>query len=201
MICPNDGVEMRRVQTQSHVGQRLVLDQCGKCGGIWFDRSELYRAKQGEAEKIELLDPATLTAPTEIESPSLRCPRDEQALVRFSDRYFPQDIIVARCPACDGFWLNRGEFAKFQRAREAIRSAQGSREDQRLPERVEEILAPSRAANSSDVLGRLARFLSTPLDQQTLLPLDADHLSPEEENALGTIVNALTSVLSIFVVR
>ena len=57
MICPNDNIEMHQVRIESYYGQPIFLEQCENCGGIWFDESELYRAKQGEANKIELLDP------------------------------------------------------------------------------------------------------------------------------------------------
>ena len=76
MFCPNENIEMHQVRIESHYGQPIILEQCNKCGGIWFDESELFRAKQGEAEEIELLDSEILRNPSKIEKSVLICPRD-----------------------------------------------------------------------------------------------------------------------------
>ncbi|MFC2032361.1 zf-TFIIB domain-containing protein, partial [Chloroflexota bacterium] len=80
MICPNEKIE-------SHYGQTVILDQCAKYGGIWFDRFELYSVKQGQAEKMELLNIDTLRTSSLIENPELLCSRDSVKLVRFSDSF------------------------------------------------------------------------------------------------------------------
>jgi Zn-finger nucleic acid-binding protein len=51
MLCPNENIEMRQVKVESHYGQPVILDQCPECGGIWFDKMELYQVKQGEQRK------------------------------------------------------------------------------------------------------------------------------------------------------
>ena len=60
MICPNDKIEMHKVTVMSHYDLPVDLDQCPSCGGIWFDRAELYTAKYGEAAKIETLEADSL---------------------------------------------------------------------------------------------------------------------------------------------
>ena len=53
---------------------------------------------------------------------------------------------MERCPACNGFWLNRGEFTKFQHARqEMLRPKEPSAEDKKLQEQVQLILAEHQA--------------------------------------------------------
>lgn len=116
MKCPVDNAEMRQVTVESHYGQPLFLDQCRECGGVWFDETELFRARQGEAEKIESFDTGGLWSSTNVQKRDIRCPLDRAKLVLFKDPHFPEDIILARCPLCSGIWLNRGEFTKFQRA-------------------------------------------------------------------------------------
>ena len=115
MIYPNDNTQMRQVKIQSHYGQPIILEQCSQCGGIWFDESELFRAKQGESDKIELLDTEILRAPANIEGLARNCPRDKAQLFQFKDRYFPKGIILERCPSCKGVWLNRGAFTRLVR--------------------------------------------------------------------------------------
>jgi Zn-finger nucleic acid-binding protein len=202
MFCPNDNTEMHQVQVSSHYGQPIFLDQCGKCGGIWFDQSELYRSRQGEAEKVESLDSTTLWSPSETENVDLKCPRDRAVLIKFSDKYFPQGIIVARCTLCDGFWLNRGEFTKYQKGRPDLQQVQVIRPDElQVQEKVARILEQYNAGKTNNVLGRVGHFLSTPLDEQTLQPLEPGKLSQGEQNAYKTIMNVLTSLLSFFAFR
>jgi Zn-finger nucleic acid-binding protein len=202
MICPNDNVEMHQVKIQSHYGQPVILEQCDKCGGIWFDESELYRAKQGEAEKVELLDTENLWTPSAIENSIRICPRDGAKLSRFTDRYFPEGIFVERCHVCSGFWLNRGEFTKYQKARlELLHPKEKSPDDIKLQENIQRLLESHKNGGADDTLGRLARFLSTPIDEQTLLPLNSAPRSPAEENNLNIVLNVLITVLRLFIFR
>jgi Zn-finger nucleic acid-binding protein len=117
MLCPNDNTEMRQAKILSQYGGPVFVDQCEKCGGIWFDESELFRAGQGEAERIEAVNGEMLRTPSLIERLPLICPRDQGAMRRFADEYFPEDIVLVRCQTCHGFWLNRGTFTKYQRFR------------------------------------------------------------------------------------
>lgn len=202
MLCPNDKAVMQQVKILSHYGQPIFLEQCKKCGGIWFDESELYRAKPGEAGKIELLDSEILWIPSEISNSAHVCPRDKGELFRFTDPYFPKGIIVERCPKCDGFWLNRGEFIKYQKARqELLRHREKTPEDVKLEEEIKQILASQQSGEHGDVLRKLGEFLSTPLDPNNLVPLESTQRTPEDESALNSILNILSLVLRLFVFK
>jgi len=202
MICPNDNAEMHQVKILANYGQPLFLDQCEKCGGIWFDESELYRAKQEEAEKIDSLDADIFKAATTVDNSVHNCPKDGARLFHFTDRNFPAGIIVERCPVCDGFWLNRGEFTKFQYARqEFLRPKEPSPEDKKLQEDVEIILADHRNQVNNDVLSRLGKFLTAPVDTKTLLPLESNENSSKTANTIGIVLNVLTTLLRLFVFR
>jgi Zn-finger nucleic acid-binding protein len=202
MICPNDNTQMHQVRIQSHYGQPIILEQCGQCGGIWFDESELFRAKQGEAGKIELLDTEILRAPVNIEKPVLKCPRDKAELFQFKDRYFPKGIILERCPSCNGIWLNRGHFTRFQEARQEFkRPEEKGLEDKRLEEEIERVLAMHQAGDATGTLEKLGSFLSTPIDRNTLLPLGADQEQTELENTANLTMNLLMLVFRALVLR
>ena len=205
MNCPNDNTPMHQVQITANYGQPLFLDQCDNCGGIWFDESELYRARQGEAEKIDLLDTYILTASTPVVNPEHCCPKDGAKLIRFSDRNFPQSIIVERCPVCDGFWLNRGEFTKFQRAHQEMqRTKEPSAEDKKLQEQVRLILAEHHMDMNNGTISRLGSFLTKPLDVKGILPLnsqDSDGDSSNTGNTISAVLNVLTTLLRLFVFR
>ncbi len=185
MLCPADKIEMHRVKIISHYGQPIELNQCERCGGIWFDESELFRAKQGEAEKIEVLNINTLKNPSMIENSTLICPRDHTVLHRFTDKYFPQDIILARCPTCSGIWLNRGLFTKYQRFRQELkRQKEKSPEDKKLEESVSQLIEAHQSGHSSETLKNLGEFLS------------ANPLA--DEKAAGFALDALSTMMMIF---
>jgi Zn-finger nucleic acid-binding protein len=199
MICPNDGTEMTQVKAESHYGQTVILDQCPGCGGIWFDHFELYKAKQGEADKIELLNADGLRTSTSIENRELVCPKDRVKLVRFQDVLFPKDIVIARCPVCNGFWLNRGEFTRYQQYRQTlVMPRELTPEDEKLTREMERILAEHKTGDTMDALGQVGKFLSTPVDPATLQPLEPEKLSEKEKNAYNTIIGALLGVLRLF---
>ncbi len=193
---------MHQVRITANYGQPLFLDQCDTCGGLWFDESELFRARQGEADKVDLIDTYILTQSTPVVNPVHCCPKDRAQLTRFTDQNFPQGIIVERCPVCNGFWLNRGEFTKFQHARgELLRPKEPTPEDKKLQEQVQQILADHQNEGGSDVLKRLTNFLTMPLDGKSMLPLESDENSSQPANTIGTIINVITTLLRLFVFR
>jgi Zn-finger nucleic acid-binding protein len=200
-LCPNDRAGMRLVKVESHYGQPVILEQCPDCGGIWFDASELYMAKEGEAPKIDPLDSAGLNTSSVIEHSELECPKDRARLVRFKDPYFPAELIIFRCPLCDGLWLNRGEFARYQEFRHARQEKEVRREDKIFQDNIEKVLADHRAGSNTAAMVSLGRFLSAPLDINTMRPLEVPGRSPEEENAVNSIVDVLLTILSYFTLR
>ena len=174
MVCPNDGSEIHHVKIVAHYGQPIIVDQCQTCGGIWFDEAELFRAKQGEADRIEMLDADIARAPSMIEKSRLLCPRDRAVMLQFVDRYFPQDIILTQCRLCRGIWLNRGVFTKYQRFREGLlqRGRQRSAADKRRAE-IKKLVQSYESGRTTGTLRKLAEFLSTPLDRGAFTRLGA----------------------------
>jgi Zn-finger nucleic acid-binding protein len=181
MKCPNDNTEMYQVKIEGHYGQPILLEQCKKCGGIWFDEMELFSARYGETEKIEVFDSKSLWTPTNIEKRILRCPLDESELFQFKDRYFLKGIILERCPSCNGIWLNRGDFTKFQQVRQELkRPKERGSEDKKLEEDIKRILSVHHAESASNTLEKLGKFLSMPIDRATLLPLEQSEKQLEQ---------------------
>jgi len=196
MKCPNDNTEMCQVRIEGHYGQPILLEQYKECGGIWFDEMELFSVRHGEAEKIEVFDSISLWTPINIEKQILRCPLDQSELFRFEDRYFLKGIILERCPSCNGIWLNRGDFTKFQQARqEPKRPKERSSKDKRLEEDIKCILSVHHAGAASSTLEKLGRFLSTPIDRGTLLPLEQSDKHLEQGKTGNLILDVLMLVL------
>ncbi len=199
MICPNDGAEMHQVSIVSHYGQPIILDQCEKCGGIWFDESELFRARQGEAAKVEPLDQEALRTPSQIDKLQLVCPRDRSQLFRFTDKHFPDSIILTRCPSCHGIWLNRGGFTQYQQARqESLRMNSASDPDTKLAERIAQLTASNQTGHSSVVLGKLGNFLSTDMDITGPLSADSPPKSNAAQDTANMVVGFVLTLLRVF---
>jgi len=165
---------MHHVKIVAHYGQPIIVDQCQRCGGIWFDEAELFRAKQGEADRIEMLDADMVRAPSVIEESELLCPRDRAVMLQFIDRYFPQDIILVQCQLCRGIWLNRGVFTKYQRFRQGLlqRSQEKSATEKRRAE-IKKLVQSYESGRTTETLRRLGEFLSTPIDRGALTRLGA----------------------------
>lgn len=202
ILCPNDNTEMRQVTAESHYGGPVILDQCPTCGGIWFDQFELYSAKTGQAEKIEMLDKEILTRLDQVIESPFRCPHDRTQLIRFSDVNFPKEITVARCPACSGFWLNRGEFTKYQKARHNKGTrAKSSEVDLNLQKQIRELVEEYKDGRPPNTLGKLGKFLSSEMDPLTGKPLEPESMSPEAQRTFDTVMNAIMLLVRLFAFR
>jgi Zn-finger nucleic acid-binding protein len=202
ILCPGDGQAMRSVTIESHYTRPIVLEQCVECGGIWFDESELFRAKQGEAVKLECLDGRSLRSTTYIEKPVLHCPRDGSGLYRFEDRYFPDGIILERCRECNGIWLNRGDFGRFQAARSKLQHRQNQPVTSEATEvAIKQILDSYDKGSNTDILQRIGAFLSTPLDRNTLRPSTAEDNSGPVGNEAEMAISVLMLIFRLLVFR
>ncbi len=119
--CPNCGEALKEVYAEANYGRVLLVDQCPGCGGIWFDRWELYLLKEEEALRLDRVDPEALCARRGGRSGTFKCPVCEVELVRFTDPVLPPDAGIRRCPLCSGLWLNRGELARYAEHRRSTR--------------------------------------------------------------------------------
>jgi Zn-finger nucleic acid-binding protein len=195
VLCPNDGTELHQVETVAHYGQPITVDQCGRCGGIWFDESELFRTKLGEADRIELLDAELLRAACPSEAPELVCPRDRTSMVRFSDPCFPEDITLVRCLLCHGIWLNRGIFARYQQFRSELRRpGEKPPRDEELQERINQLIEAYHSGGSSETLRSLGEFLSAPVEARA--PISSAH--PQMLASANGAAVALSTLMAIF---
>ena len=124
---------MEEVKASCNYGVPIVIDQCLKCGGVWFDEDELYRAKHGTAASIEKnLDVWKLKKETLL-SGGAKCPRDGAVLKAFKNNYFKGDLEIDICPRCEGIWLNYGKFSEWQNHK-FIKSVKGKNKEITLDE-------------------------------------------------------------------
>ncbi len=125
LICPECGGELREVYAAANYGRVLLLDQCNGCGGVWFDRWELYFVTDKSIKDLEAVDASFFAAPVAVHGARGLCPRCEKELAKFTDPNLPKDALIERCPGCNGLWLNRGELGKYAAHRRAFRGMRG----------------------------------------------------------------------------
>ena len=100
------------------------MDQCQDCGGIWFDRWELYYLKEDEANRLDPLDKERLLAPRSFRKGHDLCPVCGIDLEPFNDLNLPEDADIKRCPGCSGLWLNRGELKRYEDYKRGLRKGE-----------------------------------------------------------------------------
>jgi Zn-finger nucleic acid-binding protein len=91
----------------------VEVDVCPSCRGVWLDAKELKKLDDNFFVDVEAME--LLAAAATADDRELRCPRCEGAprLDKGHPRSFSR-LVVDRCPACHGYWLDRGELEKVR---------------------------------------------------------------------------------------
>ena len=97
----------------------VAVDACARCGGEWLDAGELKqivdaREREWAAQDLEAMKKATIKGvPLYQVREKLPCPVCGQAMETFN---YGGDsgIVLDRCRACGGVWLDGGELEKVQ---------------------------------------------------------------------------------------
>ncbi len=87
----------------------IVLDVCPNCEGSWFDKGELDRLDRSLWTNAEELEFRRMGADWEC----LACPKCRVGMVTLSP-IDAKDVVVERCPLCEGFWLKAEDLEKIQ---------------------------------------------------------------------------------------
>jgi Zn-finger nucleic acid-binding protein len=90
--------------------QGVEVDRCGRCGGIWLDRGEIYYFTLCPRELEQAIDAAMEQArETEKRSPL--------SGTRLQEITLAPRLQVDVCPTTGGMWLQRGEPARVEKLR------------------------------------------------------------------------------------
>jgi Zn-finger nucleic acid-binding protein len=105
MKCSKCGNDLTRKNLEG-----VEIDECTKCGGIWFDEDELRKAKDNKDADLNWLDFDVLKSPQRIntEENIYKCPKCNVNMEKI--KYDKSNIIIDYCPSCRGIWLDKGEF-------------------------------------------------------------------------------------------
>lgn len=103
------------------VKKPLVVYRCFACGGMWFDKGELFLAIKEELYDIlkpeieeEPIADEELKREVDLDKKEAICPRcsDAKKMTRMpSPRN--RNVAIDYCENCEGIWLDAGEFNKI----------------------------------------------------------------------------------------
>ncbi|MBI5884997.1 MAG: zf-TFIIB domain-containing protein [Deltaproteobacteria bacterium] len=120
LTCPGCGNALAEARVNARYGRVVVVDQCGTCGGVWFDKWELYSLDSAGLRSLHEVDTDALRAPNPGRTGNAQCPRCERPLVVYIDPALPKDAEIKRCGACSGLWLNRGGIDRYRNHKETV---------------------------------------------------------------------------------
>lgn len=102
--CPKCHEKMRILYISRPDGH-IVIDQCERCEGYWFDGLELEKVITEEmVTEYFPLDPSN------VNEAQFNCPRCQGKM----ETKLLFDVRVDKCLDCDGIWLDRGELREIQ---------------------------------------------------------------------------------------
>jgi Zn-finger nucleic acid-binding protein len=104
MTCPKCADTLHEVDSY----ERVTLDFCGGCKGIFFDAGEVAMYFELSSDLPQLDGSRAESKPTQ-----LPCPKCGG---RFEELRFgaPDPLVVDRCNGCGGVWLDRGEVPRLE---------------------------------------------------------------------------------------
>jgi len=107
MNCPKCKSEMTAMKYKD-----IQYDQCGGCGGLWFDALEAEElVEEQQSAEIDTGDPklgAKFNKTWEV-----KCPACDVLMLPVHDMEQPH-IKLEACPSCHGTFFDAGEFKDFQ---------------------------------------------------------------------------------------
>lgn len=115
MNCPRCQVDLKNVYTP----KGILVDYCPDCQGIWFDRGELF-FYSAAPDKIS----QALSEGLRGERPSdADCPRCATKLAEGG--LLSDDLVIDRCPSCEGIWLDPSELSRLVDAESSLTGKPG----------------------------------------------------------------------------
>ena len=122
------------------------------------------------------------------------CPKCGQKLKIFKDPNIPKDFEIEICPKCFGLWLNRGETIKYKKYQEAkkkkFKKKPKTKKEKEIEENIEKLLEFHKSSNT---LGKIGRFLSTPIDPYTMRPMS--YYKSKENISAEKITEIIAAIL------
>jgi Zn-finger nucleic acid-binding protein len=111
MRCPIDKTDMIVVEHQ-----RIELDHCLRCSGVWFDAGELDLLVSSLVDKGIDQSVRDLLTPNEarVSEAKRKCPVCRRKMDKIWLGKDPR-VLIDSCPAGDGLWFDGGELHQVLR--------------------------------------------------------------------------------------
>ena len=105
MICPTCHNVMIVVEHE-----KIELDYCSNCSGVWFDSGELELMLEGMGLESSDLSPTSTLVSTEAATTEKRrrCPICNRKMKKTTIGKEPK-VLIDVCPEGDGLWFDSGE--------------------------------------------------------------------------------------------
>ena len=111
MECPIDGTPL-----ETHTVHSVNAEECAQCGGLWFEKNELRKAKDASEPDLNWLDFDLWSDPESFAADwsSRQCPQCGKNMATIS--YAETGVTVDYCTEGHGVWLDKGEFQAIVQA-------------------------------------------------------------------------------------
>lgn len=116
MTCPDCHAQLKETDYRG-----IVIHECPKCKGRWFEKDELRKAKDRTDDDLRWLDfyPFDEQGNTfAVSSEGKQCPRCSLKMASLT--YEKSKVVIDKCGQCHGVWLDHGEFEKVIKHLEQI---------------------------------------------------------------------------------
>ena len=157
MKCPECGLNMDYRDTL-----KVRLNECTRCKGIWFDHGELDTIKDEIEPDLRWMDFDLWKKEGDFRLTvrPRKCPKCLRTDLR-GLHYETADVTIHYCPACEGIWLQGGDFHKIVLAllKEADRKNLADYFKESLKEASEIISRPERFISEWRDLKAVMRLL------------------------------------------
>ncbi len=109
-LCPVDGTFMKLIRIKFSPKDVVEIDQCPKCGGIWFDRGELNKIIKIPISELKRIfgDIKEKKSIKGTSSGPRLCPVCGATMITYNYDY-KSGIWLDACPRGHGIWLDGGE--------------------------------------------------------------------------------------------
>lgn len=121
MICPICKESMIVVEHE-----RIELDYCSECHGVWFDTGELELMLKslGLFASDLNMDNVMRLPEKDVPEKKRKCPLCHKKMKKVTIGNDPE-VLIDACPDADGLWFDGGEVAQIIRQLVAASPAQG----------------------------------------------------------------------------
>lgn len=113
MNCPKCRCAMHEM-----ILEGVEVDFCSSCKGLWFDKDEIAFTAELSEDIPDISEVRKNARKTDDECPRCGIKLEEMKFVQ------AQDLLIDRCPQCQGIWLDSGEFLKLEKIAAHIGDAQ-----------------------------------------------------------------------------